>query len=109
MNNYTVADSYWDGDNTQDRFPQTFPSYGLGPKFFYGFPTLNNIVDIERFNAFRFIGANENDGNRYSVGDIVSMFLLDAPNEEMTNSDHELANAAALAAGSLAALAVTLM
>jgi hypothetical protein len=108
-NNYTVVDSYWDGDNTQNRFPETIPSYGLGPKFFYGQVTLSNNDGFERFNSFRFIGANENDGNRYSVGDIVSMFLLDSPNEEMTDSDHELANAVALAAGSLAALAVTLM
>jgi hypothetical protein len=37
------------------------------------------------------------------------MFLLDAENGEVTDSDHELLNAVSLAAGSLTALAVTLM
>ena len=34
-------------------------------------------------SAFRFIGANENGGARWSVGDTIDMFFLDFNNDEI--------------------------
>ena len=60
--------------------------------------------------AFRSIGANENDGNRYSVGDTIDMFYVDKQNDEFKeNPDFELAGAATLAAGGAALLMAVLM
>ena len=60
--------------------------------------------------AFRFIGANENDGLRYSVGDTIDMFYVDFENEEFKENEvFELAGAATLAAGGAALLMAVLM
>jgi len=39
--------------------------------------------DFWKQSAFRFIGANENGGARWSVGDTIDMFYLDFENEEV--------------------------
>ena len=60
--------------------------------------------------AFRFIGANENDGLRYSVGDTIDMFYVDFENDEFEeNPDFELLGATTLAAGGAALLMAVLM
>ena len=60
--------------------------------------------------AFRFIGANENDGLRYSVGDTINMFFVDFMNDEHEeNPDFELLGATTLAAGGAALLMAVLM
>ena len=40
-------------------------------------------ADITFESGFRFIGANENGGKRWSVGDSIDMFYLDFENEEV--------------------------
>ena len=61
-------------------------------------------------SAFRFIGANENDGLRYSVGDTINMFFVDYMNSEFEeNPDFELLGATTLAAGGAALLMAVLM
>ena len=61
-------------------------------------------------SAVRFIGANENDGLRYSVGDTINMFFVDFMNDEhKENADFELLGATTLAAGSAALLMAVLM
>lgn len=48
-------------------------------------------------SAFRFIGATENGGARWSVGDTIDMFYLDFNNDEMEQNDgFELAGATTL-------------
>lgn len=40
-------------------------------------------TDFAFNSAFRFIGANENGGARWSVGDTIDMFYLDFENDEI--------------------------
>jgi len=48
-------------------------------------------------SAFRFIGADENDGKRWSVGDTIDMFSLDFVDEKFTETEgFELLGAATL-------------
>jgi hypothetical protein len=95
----------------QLRVPELIPSYGFGEHYFYSSPFSSAVRGpYELRKTWRFIGANENDGNRWSVGDSIDMFLMDFVNEELTeNPEFILASAAALASGSIAILAAVLM
>jgi hypothetical protein len=65
-------------------------------------------------SAFRFIGADENGGERWSAGDTLDMFYLDFENNEVEiskNEGFELAGAAplTLAAEGIALILAILM
>ena len=61
-------------------------------------------------SAHRFIGAHENDGNRWGVGDTVNIFLADFEHTEFKDtSEFELLSATALAASGVALLSLILM
>lgn len=60
----------------------------------------------------RFIGASENDGLRWSVGDTIDLFFLDWENSQFKeNNEFELAGSTALvwAAGTVALLSAAMM
>ena len=58
----------------------------------------------------RFIGVEENDGARWSVGDTLDLFVLDYKNIVVTPNDgFELANAVHLSVVGATLLAVVLM
>ena len=60
--------------------------------------------------AFRFIGANENDGNRWSVGDKIDVFVVDDEHVQfMDNNEFELLSASTLAVSGIALLSLILM
>ena len=60
--------------------------------------------------AFRFIGANENDGNRWSVGDTIDVFVVDDEHQEFKdNNEFELLSASTLAVSGIALLSLVLM
>ena len=72
--------------------------YGLGRDHFYQTPDdrLYGTTDWYR-SAFRFIGADENDGNRWSVGDTIDMFSLDVARTKFVETEgFELLGAATL-------------
>ena len=59
---------------------------------------------------FRFIGHEENDGARWSVGDTIDTFALDFKNDKLTdNEGFELAGAAHLAAAGATLLAAVVL
>jgi predicted PurR-regulated permease PerM len=61
-------------------------------------------------NTVRFIGTEENYGNRWSTGDVIDMFMLDYVEDEVTeNPEFVLASATTLAVGSIAVIAAVLM
>ena len=110
-NNYTVASDYLTATTpSQRRIPEFIPTYGLGPTHFLDLPNVNFNTDFYISNSIRFIGANENDGNRWSTGDVIDMFMLDFVNDEVTeNPEFVLASATTLAVGSIAVIAAVLM
>jgi hypothetical protein len=80
-----VASTYFDNvPATQVGVVEILATYGLGPTFFLDLPALNFHDDFYITNTVRFIGANENDGNRWSTGDTIDMFMLDFVNDEVT-------------------------
>jgi hypothetical protein len=110
-NNYTVASTYFD-DNPAPQIGgvELLPSYGLGPTFFLNLPAGNYHDDFFIGNTVRFIGTEENYGNRWSTGDVIDMFMLDYVNDEVTeNPEFVLASATNLAVGSIAVIAAVLM
>ena len=62
--------------------------------------TPNDVLYGDDFfyrSAFRFIGAEENGGNRWNAGDTIDLFYLDLENETVTeNEEFELLGAATL-------------
>ena len=72
--------------------------YGMSSFLFQETPNDELYGDDFWYNsAFRFIGAEENGGNRWSVGDTIDMFYLDFENSKFTeNKEHELLGAATL-------------
>ena len=71
-------------------------------------------LGIEKRLVFRFIGIDENDGNRWAPGDTMDLFFVDTLNghdEFVESPDFELALAAtlSLAAGSIALISAVLM
>jgi len=85
-------------------------SYGLGETYFHASPDSMVRGPYELKKTWRFIGANENDGMRWSVGDTIDMFLMEFVHDEVKdNPEFVLASAAALASGSIAILAAVLM
>ena len=63
--------------------------YGLHSSKFTetGKDRLYGNADFFYQSAFRFIGADENDGNRWSVGDTIDMFSLDFENTKFTETE----------------------
>jgi hypothetical protein len=60
--------------------------------------------------AFRFIGANENNGNRWSVGDKIDVFVVDDEHAEFKdNNEFVLLSASTLAVSGIALLSLVLM
>ena len=76
LQNYTVTESLftsadWSGNLYLGDY------YGFSYNIFYStgdFVVTTTSIDN---TAFRFIGANENDGNRWSVGDKIDVFVVD--------------------------------
>jgi hypothetical protein len=71
-------------------------------------------LGINKRLVFRFIGIDENDGNRWAPGDTMDLFFVDTFNshdEFVESPDFELAHAAtlSLAAGSIALISAVLM
>jgi hypothetical protein len=66
--------------------------------------------DFNTQNAFRFIGADENDGARWAAGDTIDLFVIDSMNElTKDNEGFELAGAVNLAASGAVLIAAALM
>ena len=110
-NNYTVTSEYLPSvQPLQIGVVEPFPSYGLGPTFFLNLPAFGDRGDFYIGNTVRFIGTEENYGNRWSTGDVIDMFMLDYVNDEVTeNPEFVLASATTLAVGSIAVIAAVLM
>jgi hypothetical protein len=85
--------------------------YGLSELEFYSFGFyLLDGDDLRTLDAFRFIGADENDGARWAAGDTIDLFVIDSMNElTKDNEGFELAGAVNLAAGGAVLLAAALM
>ena len=84
--------------------------YGFSYNIFYS--TYDYVETTTSFHhtAFRFIGANENDGNRWSVGDTIDLFVVDDEHLEfMDNDEFELLSASTLAVSGIALLSLVLM
>ena len=82
--NYTVADDYFSGTTERNEYSSDWGYYGMSEWLFYE-NNYDKLVGTDfMFNsAMRFIGANENGGARWSVGDTIDMFYLDFENEEV--------------------------
>ena len=84
--------------------------YGFSYNIFYS-PSDYVVTTTSIDNtAFRFIGANENDGNRWSVGDTIDLFVVDYEHTQFNeNAEFELLSASTLAASGIALLSLILM
>ena len=78
--------------------PNGTPYYGFSRDYFHMTPFDQLYGDDFWYrSAFRFIGADENDGNRWSVGDTIDLFYLDFENDKFAETkEHELLGAATL-------------
>ena len=111
--NYTVAEDYFSGTTPRHPYSTGWGYYGLGEWQFYetNYDVLST-TDVKYNSAFRFIGASENGGNRWSVGDEIDLFYLEFENPSMTeNEGFELAGAATLtlAASGIALISAVMM
>ena len=110
---YTVTSAYFEDTEDKEERDTDWGYYGLGYRHFYS-PWYSQLTgaEFETSGHWRFIGENENDGQRYTVGDTIDMFALDFANEKFTeNEGFELAHAAtlSLAAGGIALISAALM
>ena len=96
--NYTVADDYFTGTTERQPYVTSWGLYGFSEwRFYESYYDELAGADFSFTSAFRFIGANENGGARWSVGDTIDLFYLDFENSEMEdNSEFELAGATTL-------------
>jgi len=105
---YTVTSDYFTADN-----PALFDSdfgYGLSTWAFYGWDYNYTFDTTFENSGFRFIGASENDGARYTVGDQIDVFYLDHVNSLYEDQPgFELTSASALAVGAGAALIASIL
>lgn len=53
---------------------------------FYGAYRSWYATDFVHTTAWRFIGADENDGQRWTVGDEIDLFWIDTENEEFKDN-----------------------
>ncbi len=84
--------------------------YGLSNWAWFDFEQGVVVTASNKNKAFRFIGQEENDWQRWSTGDTLDMFLLDHANSKFTeNPGFVLAGAAQLAASGVVLLTVVLM
>ena len=84
--------------------------YGFDSRKFHGWYYNLLTADFSYQDAFRFIGASENDGARWAVGDTIDAFAVDWENDEYKdNPGFLLAGSTALAAGGVALLAAVMM
>ena len=93
-----MTDAYFDLGSTQYEYDTILGYYGFGSLLFGETPFDQMYGDGFWYrSAFRFIGAEESGGNRWSVGDTIDLFYLDFANEKVTeNKEHELLGAATL-------------
>jgi hypothetical protein len=107
--NYTVTSDYFTNTDT----PATWVSdtgFGLMSWGFYGWDYNYTFDGTFESDGFRFIGASENDGARYTVGDQIDVFYLDFVNDLYNDqTGFELASASALAVGAGAALVASIL
>jgi hypothetical protein len=75
--NYTVTEDVFTVSWASSSFTGTDNYYGLGSGIFNS--PGDTVTTTTGFlnSAHRFIGAHENDGNRWGVGDTVNIFLVD--------------------------------
>ena len=84
--------------------------YGFSYNIFYSTGDFVETTTSIDNTAFRFIGANENDGNRWSVGDKIDVFVMDGEHLQfMDNNEFELLSASTLAVSGIALLSLVLM
>jgi hypothetical protein len=109
--NYTVTADFIAGTGIDYYETTSWGYYGFSEFLFqYSYYNYLETADWYYNFAFRFIGANENDGLRYNVGDTIDMFFVDFMNDEHEeNADFELLGATTLAAGGAALLMAVLM
>ena len=110
---YTVTDTYFT-TGAFDCWSDDIGYYGLGTdrRFYENHWGIGNDgTDFSTKAVWRFVGAQENDWNRYSVGDELNMFFLDYEHTALTeNASFVLAGASQLVAASgVALLTVVLM
>ena len=96
--NYTVADDYFTGTTERNYYSDDWGLYGFSEwRFYRSYYDELLGADFAYNSAFRFIGANENGGARWSVGDTIDLFYLDFENSEMKeNPEFELLGATTL-------------
>jgi hypothetical protein len=102
-----VTDTYFDAGSDKYVYDTNWAYYGFG-SFLFIETSYDQMYgdDFWYRSAFRFIGAEENGGNRWSVGDTIDLFYLDFENGKFTeNNEHELLGAATL---TLTAAGITL-
>ena len=93
-----MTSTYFDVGSDKKVYDTTWGYYGLGSLTFYETPYDQLYGDDFWYrSSFRFIGAEENGGNRWSVGDTIDLFYLDFEHSKFTeNKEHELLGAATL-------------
>lgn len=82
--NYTVSDDYFSGTTEKNLYTTSWGYYGFS-EWLFAESYYDTLVgaDFVFNSAFRFIGASENGGARWSVGDTINMFYLDVENSEI--------------------------
>lgn len=79
---------------------------GLSAIFWGSVYQFTDFGDFYQADAFRFIGQQENDYNRWTAGDEINLFFLDYEHDEYAdNAGFVLAGAVNLAVGSAVLLA----
>jgi hypothetical protein len=84
---YTITDSWF--ASTVENYWKSYASYSgfseRGFKFNYDFGFVDG--DVQHMNGFRFLGAQENDGLRWTSGDSIDLFALDFEAEVLIDNE----------------------
>ena len=88
--NYTVTSNYFAMGSVHSCRSSSSAYYGFGDCIWYGshFGLQTDAVDnsFATKHAFRFVGAHENDHQRWASGDSIDLFFLDYENSAFTDN-----------------------
>ncbi len=109
LQNYTVTESlFTSADWSSNIYVGDY--YGFSYNVFFSTGDFVKTTTTMDNTAFRFIGANENDGNRWTVGDKIDVFAVDYQHDEfMDNNEFVLLSASTLAVSGITLLSLVLM
>lgn len=88
--NYTVTSTYFDVGSVFECWSDGSDYYGFGDQVWYaghwGLQTDGVDSSFASKHAFRFVGQQENDWQRWGSGDSIDLFFLDYENDAFTDN-----------------------